>query len=143
MMRIPCASVAKKGQSGRSRNDTEDGGSVLNLPWEVIFDRPDAPAPGTIQNRLTAFEPIPCRLYLHGFYVHYCYDSPIVGPIPVGFSGQTGESFFSCICPDGQRLYDTSINGLGTNGKGIWEKIGSGTWSDTGSVMTARSTGGW
>ena len=79
---------------------------MLNLPWEDILDRPDAPALGTIQNRLTAFKPFPVRLYLHGFYVHYRYDSPTVWPIPIGFSGRTGEFFFSCICTDGRRFSD-------------------------------------
>ena len=115
---------------------------MLNLPWEDILDRPDAPALGTIQNRLTAFKPFPVRLYLHGFYAHHHYDSPTVWPIPIGFSGRTGEFFFSCICTDGRRVVRHQQHGLGTNGKGIWEKIGSGTWIDTGSVMRARSTGG-
>jgi len=91
---------------------------------------------GSVTQKLQQFKPFPVRVYLHGFWVPYHYDSPeILGFIPVGFSGQTGEFFFSSICTNGEQLYDSSSSGLGDGGNGIWTKVQSGTWIDTGSMQ--------
>ncbi len=81
----------------------------------------------TVARELRVYEPFHVQIWLHGFYLGHHYEG--------GFNGTTGEFFFSSICTNGRELFDVSSLGAGGTRKGAWEKVGKGTWIDTGALL--------